>query len=133
MTVVRRAARVAHPAGAAVVLLLVFAQLYFIAEWAFAQDAGALLDHKHLGPMVALVEGVVFVTGLVGWWSDRREVLLSTVMIVVGFFQVMFATTRFGASVDIRGMHGLLAVAVVICNWQILARTWRVLVPGSPG
>jgi hypothetical protein len=131
VTTLRKAARLAHPAAAALVLALVFAQLYFIAEWAFSQDASALLDHKHLGPVVALVEGVVFLTGLVGWWSDRREVVLSSVMIVVGFFQVMFATNRFGAATDIRGLHGLLAVGVVICNWQILARTWRVLVPAS--
>ena len=118
-------ARVVHPVAAATIVVLVCVQVYLIAAFIFG--AGDALDmHMTLGKVVVGVELLVFVTGLVGYWHDKREVRLSTALIVVGVLQASLARD-IGSSPQVHALHGLLALFVLILSWMIAARTWSAL------
>jgi hypothetical protein len=125
---VNKAARQLHPVAAAGVIVLVFVQLYLIAEYVFG-DAGALSAHEAVGKAVLVVELIVALTALLGWWRDRLQVGLSVALFVVGVVQISLATTNLGSSPSVRALHGMLAVAVVLLAAIVLARSWRVVFP----
>jgi hypothetical protein len=123
-----RAARLLNPVAAAGVLVLVFVQVYLIAEYVFG-DAGALSTHEAVGKVVLVVELIVALSALLGWWADRLQVGLSVALFVVGLLQVSLATTNLGSSPSVRAFHGMLAIAVVLLAAVVLARSWRVVFP----
>jgi hypothetical protein len=122
-----KTARFLHPLAAATVVGLVFAQLYLIATYVFG-DANALGAHMTLGRVVVLFELLVLVTALAGWWRDWPEVKLSVALVVIGGLQVSFAKDL-GNSPQVHGLHGLLALVVVLLAALIAIRTWREVHP----
>jgi hypothetical protein len=125
---VNKAARLLNPIAAAAVVLLVFVQVYLIAEYVFG-DVGALKTHEAIGKVVLVVELIVAITAVLGWWRDRLQVGLSAALFVVGLVQVSLATTHLGSSPSVRALHGMLAIAVVLLAATVLARSWRVVFP----
>jgi hypothetical protein len=118
-------ARYLHPVAAATIVVLVCVQVYLIADFIFGAP-GALHWHTTLGKVVVGFELVVFVTGLVGYWHDKREVRLSSALIVIGVLQASFAED-IGNSPEAHAFHGLLALFVLLLAWTIVARTRSVL------
>ena len=78
---IRRAARVANPVTAAVVVTLVFVQVYLIASFIFG-DAGALDANMAVGRVTVGCELGVLVTALIGWWGDWAETRGAAALVV---------------------------------------------------
>jgi phosphate starvation-inducible membrane PsiE len=113
-----------HAAAATLVVVLIFVQLYLIGEYVYG-NASALKTHESVGKVVPFVELLVFLTALVGWWSNRWQVGLSFALFIVGGIQVSFATTHWGTAPSVRALHPALAVAVVLLAAVVASRTWR--------
>jgi len=120
-----KAARVANPIAAALVVALVFVQVYLIAEYIFG-DAAALDTHMTVGRVVVGIELIVLLTALVGWWRNWAEIRSSVALVVVGGFQASFAADL-GSSPPVHALHGLLALVVAVLAWSIAARGRREL------
>ena len=76
MQTVRKAARFVQPLASAEVVALVFLQVYLIAAYIFG-DSGVLNSHVTVGRIVVVLELLVLVTALVGWWGQRYEIAVS--------------------------------------------------------
>src|SRR6266511_5573563 len=70
MQTVKRAARFLHPLGAAVIVALVFLQVYLIAAYIFG-DPGVLNSHVTVGRIVVALELLAFLPAPVGCCADR--------------------------------------------------------------
>jgi hypothetical protein len=121
METIKRAARFLHPLAAAGIVGLVFLQVYLIAAYIFG-DTGVLNTHVWVGRVVVLLELVVLVTALIGWWGDRYEIGISTALLVVGALQAELAKD-IGSSAEVHSLHALLALAVFGLAWSIFVRT----------
>jgi hypothetical protein len=122
-----KAARVLNPILATVVIVLVFVQVYLIADYIFG-SASALSHHKTVGGFVVPVELLVFLTALAGWWRERSQVILSLSLLVVGGLQVAFAE-NIGSSPSVHALHGMLALAVLLLASVIAHRGRRAFGP----
>jgi len=121
MSIAKRTARLLHPIAAGAIVLLVFVQVYLIADYIFG-NADVLNAHVWVGRVVILLELVVLVTALVGWWGDRSEVGISVGLVVLGLLQASLAKDG-GNSSEVHAFHGMLALAVFFVAWAILLRT----------
>jgi hypothetical protein len=117
---IRRAARVANPVTAAVVVTLVFVQVYLIASFIFG-DAGALDAHMAVGRVTVGCELGVLVTALIGWWGDWAETRGAAALVVVGGLQASLAKD-IGSSPQVHALHGFLALVVAALAWSIAVR-----------
>jgi hypothetical protein len=124
---IAKAVRLAHPIAAALVVALVFVQVYLIAEYIFG-DAGALDAHMTTGRVVVGLELVVLLTAPIGRGRDRTDVGLSAALVVVGGLQASLAKD-IGSSPQVHALHGLLALVVVVVAWLIAARGRREFFP----
>jgi hypothetical protein len=122
-----KAARVLNPILAIVVIVLVFVQVYLIADYIFG-SASALSHHKTVGGFAQPVELLVFLTALAGWWRERSQVILSLSLLVVGGLQVAFAE-NIGSSPAVHALHGMLALAVLLLAAVIAHRGRRAFSP----
>ena len=127
MNPIVKGARVLNPIAATAVVVLVFVQIYLIAEYIFG-DAGALSTHKTVGGFAPVIEVVVFLTALAGWWRERSQVILSLALLVVGVLQVSFAE-NIGNSPSVHALHGMLAILVVLLASVIAHRGRRAFGP----
>ncbi len=115
--------RLLHAVAASVVVALIFVQLYLIGEYIYG-SVGALQTHESVGKAVPFIELLVFLTALVGWRSNRRQLGLSFALFIVGGIQVSFATTHWGTTPSVRALHPTLAGAVVLLAAATAARAW---------
>ena len=107
MTGLRRYAAAPVPILAGLVALGVWVQVYLIASHLFgAKDA--LDAHQGVGFTVHTIEVVVFLLALVAW-TDKRLLVLSLALAVVGTVQLAFS----GGDEWVGGLHGLFALAVL--------------------
>ena len=103
---------------AALVVLGVWLQVYFIASYFFgAQDALDL--HKDVGGITHIVEVLVFLAALGAWWRNWGRIGHAVGLAVIGTVQI--ALTESDDWVG--GFHGLLALvilvmAVFIAKWD---------------
>jgi hypothetical protein len=114
-------ARKLHPVAAAIVILLVFVQVYLIAAFVFG-EGGALATHMTVGRIAVGFELAVLATALIGYRHDRTELGLSAALVLVGALQVSLAEDL-GGSPQVHAFHGLLALVVLTLAWRILARS----------
>jgi phage gp46-like protein len=121
MQTLRRAARFLHPLLAGAIVGLVFLQVYLIAAYIFG-DTGVLDTHVWVGRVVVLLELLVLVTALVGWWGDRYEIGSAAALLLIGALQAGLAKD-IGSSAEVHALHALLALAVFGLAWSILVRT----------
>jgi hypothetical protein len=121
MALAKRTARLLHPIAAGAIVLLVFVQVYLIADFIFG-NAGVLNAHMTVGRIVIALELLVLATALIGWWGDRREVGISAGLVVLGALQALLAKDL-GDTPQVHAFHGMLALAVFALAWAILLRT----------
>jgi len=119
MSGARTAGLRATAALAALVGIGVFVQVYLIASYIFGADA--LDAHEAVGGITHLVEILVFLAALVGWWKDWRMVGLAFLLPVLGTVQVAFSD----GDDWVGGLHGLLALFVLVLAAIIHVRAMR--------
>jgi hypothetical protein len=115
MTALRRSARTAAVALAALVALGVWVQVYLAASSLFGADA--LESHQSIGWIVHTMEIVVFLAALVAW-ADKRLIGLAAALFVLGTGQVLLS----GGDKWVGGLHGMFALLVLTLAVLIVQR-----------
>jgi hypothetical protein len=94
---------------AALVVLGVWLQVYFIASYFFgAQDALDL--HKTVGGITHIVEVLVFLAALGAWWRNWGRVGYAFALGVIGTIQIALTDSEKWVG----GFHGLLALVILV-------------------
>jgi hypothetical protein len=114
---------------AVLVAVGVFVQVYLIASYFFGAGQDALDAHKDLGGVVHIVEVLVFLTAIGGYWRRWGEIGLSFSLAVIGTIQLSFAD----GDDWVGGLHGVFALVVLILAAVIAHRTMRALGVGRHG
>jgi hypothetical protein len=107
----------------ALVVVGVFLQVYFIASYFFGAGTDALDAHKDLGDIVHIVEVLVFLAALVGFWKKWVDVGWAFALALIGTVQLGFAD----GDDWVGGFHGVLALVVLILAGVVSHRTMRAL------
>lgn len=118
-----------HLVLATLVVIGIFVQVYLIASYFFGAGSDALDAHKDLGGIVHIVEVLVFVAALVGYWRRWWDVGLSFALAVIGTIQLGFAD----GDDWVGGLHGLFALFVLVIASIAAQRSVRALGLGRPG
>ena len=114
---------------ASLVVLGVFLQVYFIASYFFGAGDDALNAHKDLGGVVHGFELLTFVAALVAYWKQWARMAPAFALAVIGTIQFAFAD----ADEWVGGLHGVLALVVLILAHAVVQRTVRDLGLGKRG
>ena len=113
--------------GAAVVVIGVLWQAFSIAAYVRGAGEGAL-DAHGAGSLVVHLGELAVVIGAVGaWWGNWRRVGVAVGFLVLAFAQVAFLgdTDKEGGWVN--GLHGLLALVVLLAGVAYLDTAARAL------
>jgi hypothetical protein len=105
------------------VALGVFLQVYFIASYMFGAGTDALDLHKDIGGIVHGVELLVFIAALVGFWKKWADVGWAFALALIGTVQLGFSD----GDDWVGGLHGLLALFVLVIAGIVSHRTMRAL------
>lgn len=108
---------------AVLVVVGVFVQVYLIASYIFGAGTDALDAHRDIGGFVHLAEVLVFLSALFAYWRRWGEIALSFSLFVVGTVQLGFSE----GDEWVGGLHGLLALVVLVIASIIARRTMREL------
>ena len=116
---------------AALVVVGVWLQVYFIASFFFGAEDG-LDAHEGVGGITHLIEALVFLTALGAWWRDWGRIGHAFALIVIGTIQISLT----GSDDWVGGFHGLLALvilvmAVLVVKWNAEALGLRRASPGD--
>jgi hypothetical protein len=125
----QRGAQWALLVTAGLVIVGVFLQVYFIAAYIFGAGEDALDAHTGLGGIVHLLEVLAFIAALVAYWKLWAKVAPAFALAVIGTLQLGFAD----ADEWVAGLHGLLALVVLILAHAVVQRTVRDLGLGRHG
>ncbi len=96
---------------ASLVVVGVFAQVYFIAVYIYGADADALDLHTGVGNAVHGFEILAFLSAIGAYWKRWGEMSLSLALVVLGTVQIGFAQAD---NAWAAGFHGLLAMFVLV-------------------
>lgn len=110
---------------ASIVAIGVFLQVYFIAASITGAGKDALDWHQDLGGLIHLAEVLVFLSGLAAFWGAWKWVGWSLFLPVLGTVQIALVTA--GDSGWVHGLHGLLALFVLIVAAVIVHHDMRLL------
>ena len=116
---------------ATLVVVGVFVQVYLIASYFFGAT-DALDIHEGVGGAVHGLELLVFLVALGASWGAWREVGLSFSLLLVGTIQLALADTDGDGSGWVHGLHGLLALFVMVIAVVIIHRDARALRADAP-
>ena len=94
---------------AALVVLGVWLQVYFIASYFFGAE-DALDVHKDVGGITHIVEVLVFLTALGAWWRNWSRIAHAFGLAVVGTVQLALTDSDDWVG----GFHGLLALVILV-------------------
>lgn len=100
--------------GASVVVAGVLLQAFSIAAYMRGAGADALHMHQTGGFVTHSVEIVVFLAALVGYWRSWMHIGLALLLPVVGTVQVALIGDTGTSGGWINGLHGLLALVVLL-------------------
>lgn len=114
-------------AGALVVVVGVLLQAFSISAYVRGAGEGALDMHGGVSFVVHLGELAVVVGAIWAWWGNWRAVGLAAAFLVVSFLQVALLgdTDKEGGWVN--GLHGFLALVVLLVGGMYLHRAQREL------
>ena len=115
--------------AAALVVVGVFLQVYFIASYIFGAGEDALDAHENLGGVVHGVEILAFLFSLGGFWRRWVDIGWAFALAVIGTFQLGFAE----GDDWVGGLHGLFALLVLVTAAIVTHRAMRGLGIGRPG
>lgn len=113
--------------AASLVVAGVLLQAFSIAAYIRGAGADALTMHQTGGFVTHSVEIVVFLAALVGYWRSWMQIGLALLLPVIGTLQVVLIgdTDRSGSWIN--GLHGLLALIVLLLAVLIAERARRSL------
>jgi hypothetical protein len=116
---------------ATLVVIGVFVQVYLIATYILGGLDHDILDaHKDLGGYVHMVEVLAFLAAIGAYWKRWGEVGLVFALAVVGTLQLAFVDT---GGEWVKGLHGLLALVVLILAHATVQHAVRALGLGRHG
>lgn len=112
---------------ASIIVIAIFFQAYFIAAYAMGAGQGALDAHGILGGIVIHgAELLVFLTAFGAWPRQWRWIGYTFALFVVGTIQIfLLPPDEDPASPWIHGLHGLLALVVLVMAATIAHRGMR--------
>lgn len=108
-----------------VVTIGVFLQAFSIAAYVRGAGDGALDMHETLGFLTHLIEVVVFLAAIGAWWKQWRSVALAFSLPVIGTLQLFLVGDTDEEGGWVNGLHGLLALVVLILAAAIAHRAMR--------
>ena len=126
---VRRGFTWAVLVAASLVVVGVFLQVYFIASYIFGAGEDALDAHKNLGGIVHLLEVLALLAAIGAYWKAWKGLILPAALAVIGTVQLGFAD----GDEWVGGLHGLLALVVLILAHAVVMRCVRDLGLGRHG
>jgi len=114
---------------ATVVVVGVFLQVYLITSYFTGAGEGALDAHGFVGGVVVHAsELIVFLSALVAFWRNWRWIVFNLFLLVLGTVQIFLSPPdEDRASGWIHGLHGLLALFVLVTAAIIAHRDMRLL------
>ena len=114
---------------ASIVVVGVFLQAYFIASYMMGAGQSALDAHGFLG--FAVIHGsevLVFVTAIAAFWRNWRRIAVDFGFPVLGTIQIfLLPPDENPSSAWLHGLHGLLALFVLVYAAYIVRRDLRLL------
>ncbi len=96
------------------VVLGVLLQAFSIAAYVRGAGTGARDMHETVGLITHSVEIVVFLAALVGYWGMWRRVAFAALLPVIGTIQVFLIGNTDTSGGWVNGLHGLLALIVLL-------------------
>jgi len=118
-------------AGAAVVAIGVFLQAFSISAYVRGAGDGALDMHQSVALIVHLGELAIVVGALVAWWGNWRAVGLALAFLALSFLQLALVGDTGEEGGWVNGLHGLLALAVLVAAGVYFHAAKRTLGLGS--
>lgn len=115
--------------SASLVVLGVFLQVYFIAAYLFEAGDDALDVHKNLGGIVHIFEVLALIAAIVAYWGRWKKIIPAALLAVIGTVQLGLAD----GDEWVGGLHGLLALVVLILAHDVVMRCVRDLGLGRHG
>jgi hypothetical protein len=114
---------------ASIVVIGVFLQVYFIASYFSGAGEGALDAHSFVGGVIVHgSELLVFLSALAAFWGAWKWIGFNFLLFLFGTIQIFLAPPDDDpASGWIHGLHGLLALFVLIIAAVIVERDRRLL------
>jgi hypothetical protein len=101
--------------GSIVVILGIFLQAFSISAYVRGAGDGALDMHGGVSMIVHLGELAIVIGAITAWWGNWRVVGLALGFFVLSIAQVAFLGDTEKEGDWINGLHGFLAILVLVC------------------
>jgi phosphatidylglycerophosphate synthase len=120
--------------GGVIVVLGVLLQSFTIAAYVRSGEEGALDAHGGGSLIVHIGQLTVIIGALVAYWGNWRQVGFAIGFLVLSVAQLAFLGDTEKQGDWINGLHGFLALIVLIIGMLYAQKAWRELRPtASPG
>jgi hypothetical protein len=115
--------------GGVLVVLAVLWQSFTIAAYARGAGEGALDAHGFGSLFVHIGQLAIVIGALVAFWGNWTQVGLALGFLVLSFAQLAFLGDNEKEGDWVNGLHGFLALIVLICGLLYAQKAWRELRP----
>jgi phosphatidylglycerophosphate synthase len=120
--------------GGVVTVLGVLLQSFTIAAYASGAGSGALDAHGGGSLLVHIGQLAVVISVLVAYWGNWPMVGGAIAFLVLSIAQLAFIKPEDEPGDWVNGLHGFLALVILICGMLYAQKAWRELRPtASPG
>jgi hypothetical protein len=128
---VRRVFQWLYLVTAAAVVIGVLLQAFSIAAYARGAGQGALDMHETTGFVTHSLEFVVFLAAIGAYWGTWSRVGLAFLLPAIGTAQVFAIGDTDTSGGWVNGLHGFLALVVLLLAVLLVIDGWRTLVRGG--
>jgi phosphatidylglycerophosphate synthase len=115
--------------GGVLVVIAVLWQSFTIAAYARGAGEGALDAHGFGSLFVHIGQLAIVIGALVAFWGNWTQVGLALGFVVLSFAQLAFLGDNETEGDWVNGLHGFLALVVLICGMLYAQKAWRELRP----
>jgi hypothetical protein len=115
--------------GGVVLVLGVLWQAFTIAAYVRSQEQGALDAHGGGSLIVHIGELAIVIGALVAYWGNWRQVGYAIGFLILAFAQLAFLGDTDEQGDWINGLHGFLALIILIAGLLYAQKAWRELRP----
>jgi hypothetical protein len=115
--------------GGVLVVIAVLWQSFTIAAYARGAGEGALDAHGFGSLFVPIGQLAIVIGALVAFWGNWTQVGLALGFLVLSFAQLAFLGDNETEGDWVNGLHGFLALVVLICGMLYAQKAWRELRP----
>jgi hypothetical protein len=115
--------------GGVLVVIAVLWQSFTIAAYARGAGEGALDAHGFGSLFVHIGQLAIVIGALVAFWGNWTQVGLALGFLVLSFAQLAFLGDNETEGDWVNGLHGFLALVVLICGMLYAQKAWRELRP----